>query len=41
MKIMNPYSKLDYEIFEKLYLEHLKNDPYEIYLRTLKLVFGK
>lgn len=41
MKFMNPYSKEDYKIFEKLYLEYLKNDSYEIYLRTLNLVFGK
>jgi len=40
MQFINPYSKEDYEIFEKLYLENLKNDPYQIYLRVLKLVFG-
>jgi len=41
MKFMGPYTKEEYDKLEKLYLEYLKNNPYEIYLRTLKMVFGK
>ena len=41
MNFINPYCKQDYKIFEKLYLESLENDPFEIYMRILKLVFGK
>ena len=38
---VDPYTKEEHDKFKKLYLEYLKNNPYEIYLRTLKLVFGK
>ncbi len=41
MKLNNPYTKLDYEVFQKLYEENLKNDPVEMYLRIMKIVFGK
>jgi len=38
---IDPYTKEEYEKLQKIYLEYLENDPYEIYMRTMRLVFGK
>jgi len=38
---MNPYTKEDYEIFEKMYMENLIKSHSEFYELILKFVFGK